>query len=246
VDVREKKKLPRLAEGETGEDGSLWVWIAFAAQQRLILALVVGPRTQGSANELIRRTASVLIGRLPIFASDGLDHYGVALFDRWHLEVPQPRTGRPGRPRHPAKATVAELRYVQLVKHREARRLVSVTKRVIHGEAADIDPRQITTSLIERLNLTLRQENAVLRRKTLAFAKDEQDLHAHLALYVAYYHFVRPHLSLRRALPSPTPVHGRVLRKWERRTPAMAAGITEQVWSLRELLAFQSAITSID
>ena len=117
---------------------------------------------------------------------------------------------------------------------------------MIHGEAADIDPRQITTSLIERLNLTLRQENAMLSRKTLAFAKDEQDLRAHLALYVAYYHFVRPHLSLRLQLPTPIPVQGRVLRKWERRTPAMAAKITERVWSLRELLVFQPAITSID
>ncbi|MBA7571776.1 hypothetical protein ES708_13544 [subsurface metagenome] len=123
MDVREKKKLPRLAEGQTGEDGSLWVWIAFAAKQRLILALVVAPRTQAGAGELIARTASVLVGRLPLFVSDGLDQYGVALFDRWHIEVPQPRTGRPGRPRNPQKVAVPELRYAQLVKHREARRL---------------------------------------------------------------------------------------------------------------------------
>jgi len=171
----------------------------------------------------------------------------VALFDRWHLEVPYPSTGSPGRPRNPAKVSLPELRYVQLVKHREGRcGFVSVTKRVVHGEAADIDPLQITTSLIERLNLTLRQENAMLSRKTLAFAKDEDDLRAPLALYAAYYHFVRPHLSLRCRLSSPTPVRGRVLRMWERRTPAMAAGITGRVWPLRELLAFQPAKTSIE
>lgn len=210
----------------------------------MILALVVAPRTQAGAGELIARTASVLVGRLPLFVSDGLDQYGVALFDRWHIEVPQPRTGRPGRPRNPQKVAVPELHYAQLVKHREARRLVSVTKRVVHGEAADIDPGQITTSLIERLNLTLRQENAILSRKTLAFAKEEQDLRAHLALYVAYYHFVRPHSSLRVQLPSPIPTQGRVLRKWERRTPAMAAGITQRVWSLRALLVFRVTITA--
>lgn len=207
---------------------------------------MLAPRTQAGADGLIGRTASVLVGRLPLFVSDGLDQYGVALFDRWHIEVPQPRTGRAGRPRNPQKVAVPELRYAQLVKHREGRRLVSVTKRVIHGEAADIDPRQITTSLIERLNLTFRQENAILRRKTLAFAKDEQDLRAHLALYVAYYHFVRPHSSLRVELASPVPVQGRVPRKWERRTPAMSAGIAERVWSLRDLLTFRPAITSID
>jgi hypothetical protein len=212
----------------------------------LILALVVAPRSQVGADELIARTASVLVGRLPLFVSDGLDQYGVALLDRWHIEVPQPRTGRPGRPRNPVKAAVPELRYAQLVKHRQGRRLLSVSKRLIHGQAADIDPEQITTSLIERLNLTLRQENAILSRKTLAFAKEEQDFRAHLALYVAYYHFVRPHFSLRVQLSKPIPVQGRVLRKWERRTPAMAAGITQWVWSLRELLVFQPAITSRD
>ena len=65
-----------------------------------------------------------------------------------------------------------------------------------------------------------------------------------LALYVAYYHFVRPHSSLRVQLPSPIPTQGRVLRKWERRTPAMAAGITQRVWSLRALLVFRVTITA--
>ena len=212
----------------------------------MILALVVGPRTQTSADELIGRTASVLVGRLPLFASDGLDQYGVALFDRWHGEVPQPRTGRRGRPSNPTKVVLPELRYVQVVKHREGRRIVSVTKRVVYGEAKDIDLSQISTSLIERLNLTLRQENAMLSRKTLAYAKQEDDLRAHLALQVAYYHFVRPHLSLRRRLSRAVPVHGRVRRKWEQRTPAMVAGITDRVWSLRDLLVSQPAITSID
>lgn len=212
----------------------------------MILALVVGPRTQGSADKLISRSASVLVGRLPLFVSDGLDQYGVALFDRWHVEVPHPQTGRPGRPRKPAKVALPELRYAQVVKHREGRRLVSVSKRVIHGSPADIDPRQITTSLIERLNLTLRQENAMLSRKTLAFAKDEDELRAHLALQVAYYHFVRPHLGLRRRLPSPTPVRGRTSRIWEQYTPAMAAGITHHAWSLRELLRYRVAETSMN
>lgn len=96
--------------GATGEDGSIWVWIAFAAEQRLILALVVAPCTQAGADELVGRTASVLIGDLPLFLSDGLDQYGLALFDRWHTEVPQPRTGRPGRPRNPQKVAAPELR----------------------------------------------------------------------------------------------------------------------------------------
>jgi len=147
--------------------------------------------------------ANVLVGRLPLFASDGLDQYGVALFDRWHVEVPCPRTGKPGRPRGPAKHPHPDLRYVQVVKKREGRKLVAVSRRVVHGDKESVKRGDICTSLIERLNLTLREDNAPLARKTLAFAKNEDELRAHLALYVAYYHFVRPHRSLREELPQP-------------------------------------------
>lgn len=224
----------------------MWVWIALAAEQRLILALVVGPRTQVSANELAERMASVLVGRLPLFSSDGLDQYGVALFDRWHVEVPYPRTGKRGRPRKPAKVALPELRYAQVVKQREGRRIVSVSKRVVHGKADEIAPSDISTSLIERLNLTLRRENAELSRKTLAFAKDEDELRAHLALQVAYYNFVRPHMSLRCRLRRPMRVRGRTRRLWDQRTPAMAADLTDRIWSLRDLLTYQPAITATD
>lgn len=77
-----------------------------------MLSLVVGPRTQDSADELVGRMANVLVGRLPLFASDGLDQYGVALFDRWHVEVPYPPTGKRGRPRNPAKHPDPDLYYV--------------------------------------------------------------------------------------------------------------------------------------
>ena len=206
--------------------------------------MVVGPRTQPSANKLVARTASVLLGRLPLFASDGLAQYEVALLKRWHMEVPYPRTGRRGRPRKPAQIPLPELRYGQVVKQRDGRRLVSVTRRVVYGTPAEIDPRQISTSLIERLNLTLRQENAALSRKTLAFAKDEDELRAHLALQVAYCNLVRPHLSLRHRLPHPIRIRGRTRRHWEKRTPAMAASITDRVWTLRDLLTYRPAITT--
>lgn len=205
--------------------------------------MVLGPRTQPSADELIARTASVLVGRLPLFISDGLDQYGTALFDRWHVEVPYPRTGKPGRPRKPAKVAPPDLRYAQVVKRRKGQRIVSVTKRVVHGDVDEIDPSDITTSLVERLNLTFRQENAALSRKTLAFAKDDDELRAHLALEVAYYHFVRPHLGLREPVDLNT-ANEPSARRWQKRTPAMAAQLTDRVWSLRELLTYRPAETA--
>lgn len=210
-----------------------------------MLSLVVGPRTQDSADELVGRMANVLVGRLPLFASDGLDQYGVALFDRWHVEVPYPPTGKRGRPRNPAKHPDPDLCYVQVVKKREGRKLVAVSRRVVYGDPESVKRADICTSLIERLNLTLREDNSALARKTLAFAKDEDQLRAHLALYVAYYHFVRPHRSLREKLPQPVPVRGKTCRIWQPRTPAMSATLTDHLWSLRELLTHSPALPSL-
>jgi len=177
-----------------------------------------------------------------LFVSDGLDSYGVALLDRYHVNVSHCPTGKRGRPRLPEKQPAPDLRYAQVVKKRERGRVVSVTKRIVYGDDSTIVSKDITTSLVERLNLTLRRENSTLQRKTLSFAKDEDELKAHLALQVAYYHFVRPHLSLREKVVNSA--DNKVSRRWQKRTPAMSAKITEHVWSLRELLTFRPYITS--
>jgi len=65
--------------------------------------------------------------------------------------------------------------------------LVSVTKKIVYGDPQSISSKDICTSLVERLNLTLRRENSTLQRKALSFAKDEDEFNAHLALQVAYY-----------------------------------------------------------
>lgn len=204
--------------------------------------MVVGPRTPQNARHLIQRTAYVLCGKLPLFVSDGWDGYGVALLEQYHLQVSYPRTGKRGRPRLEKKRPVADLRYAQVVKKREKGRVVSVSKRIVYGDPVTIDPREINTSLIERLNLTLRRENAALQRKTLSFAKDENELKAHVAFQVAYYHFVRPHLSLRERVRGEEQEHS--TRRWRKRTPAMAGKITDHIWSLRELLTSRLIITS--
>ena len=168
---------------------------------------------------------------MPLFVSDGLDSYGVALLDRYHVMVTYPPTGKRGRPRAPEKRPIPELRYAQVVKKREGRRLISVSRRIVYGDAQSIDSQEICTSLVERLNLTLRRENSTLQRKALSFAKDEDELKAHLALQVAYYHFVRPHLSLREEIPADS--EKKPACRWRKRTPAMSAKITNHVWSPR-------------
>jgi len=71
-------------------------------------------------------------------------------------------------------------------------------------------------------------------------SKDENGLRQQLALYHVYHNFCLPHSSLRQALPQPAPTHGTgSAKRWRPQTPAMAAGVTDHVWTLREVLLYR-------
>ena len=93
---------------------------------------------------------------------------------------------------------------------------------------------------VERNNLTVRQHSRRLGRKVNAFSKDRDYLAHQLTLAFAYYHFVIPHRSLRQRLPKPIPTKGprATYKKWREVTPAMAAALTDHVWTMDELLSF--------
>jgi transposase-like protein len=93
---------------ELSEDGRPWVWISFAPEFRLILAVCVGPRTFSSALQLIQMTAAVVLG-VPCFFSDGFSCYLPALVEVYHSLKTFARTGQPGRPRKPLKEPHPEL-----------------------------------------------------------------------------------------------------------------------------------------
>jgi hypothetical protein len=160
--------------------------------------------------------------------------YGIALTEQYHVTVNFPKTGKRGRPRKPKKVPRPDLRYAQVVKYREGGRVVEVTKRVVLGNEEDIPDEQISTSHIERQNLNFRHENKRLSRKTPAFSKKNEPLDDHMKVYRTYYNFCRPHLAL--VVPQRERVNGNVFRLKRKRTPAMSAGLTDHVWSLRELL----------
>ena len=98
----------------------------------------------------------------------------------------------------------------------------------------------INTSFVERDNLTQRQSNRRLTRKTNGFSKELNWFEKQLWLSLAYYHLIVPHKSLRRKLKTPEPTRGSGSKKtWEPVTPAMAAGITDHIWGTRELLSYR-------
>ena len=96
------------------------------------------------------------------------------------------------------------------------------------------------TSYVERHTLTQRQSNRRLTRRTHGFSKDLSWCERQLWLSLAYYHLALPHRRLRQLLPEPEPTRGTgSLRCWQPVTPAMAAKLTDHVWTTTELLSFR-------
>lgn len=235
--------------------GDAWVWIAFAPACRLIVAFVVGPRSQASTNLLLERVAHVTEQRPSFFTSDQLAEYRTALlhvYGQWYQPA---RKGSCGRFPAPRRVAPPDLVYAQVVKQREAGRVVAVSHKVVFGSTEAVQAclahssasTTINTSFVERDNLMLRQHNRRLTRKTNGFSKELPWLEKQLWLSLAYYHLVLPHTSLRVALDAPEPTRGAgSARRWRSITPAMAAGLTDRVWTMTDLLSFRVPATFLD
>jgi IS1 family transposase len=223
---------------QDADDGRQWVWLSDAPEFRLMLATVVGPRTSETALALIRKTARIVLG-IPACFSDGFSAYLQALIACYHTLKTCPRTGDPGRPKHPVKEPHPDLVYGQIVKKKRKGRVSEITTRILCGaERFAKLGLSISTTLLERLNLTFRQSLAPLVRKTLSFSKEREHLEQQVCFFQAFYNVARPPMSLREDINA----HAREFEpRWRPRTPAMAAGLTDHVWTFRELLTVKFA-----
>lgn len=228
------------AAGESlppSEDGRQWVWVSFAPEFRLMIAAIVGPRTLNTAKEVVAATKARVAG-IPAFFSDGFTCYQAALIAAFHIVTTFARTGQRGRPRKPRCEPHPDLVYGQLVKQKQHGKLLTLSTRVVLGadRLAQLGC-TISTALVERVNLTLRQALAPLARKTSSFCKDRERLRQRVVFFQAFYNVARPHMSLRQPLPLHERTHhGAIRPRWQARTPAMAAGVTDHLWTFRELL----------
>lgn len=223
-----------------------WVWAGMASDSKLLVATVVGERSLMCAQLLIHAIAVALApGVIPLFLSDQLAHYATALLTHFGHWVETPRRCQRGARPKPRWEPLPGLNYAQVVKRRVKGRVVEVTQRVVFGSASAIAAilnqagHKVNTAFGERLNLTLRMHIPALGRKVLSFAKTTAGLMQQVNLTRAYYNFCLPHRALRLALPEPLPTRGNGSpKRWQARTPAMAAGITDHVWTMKELLLF--------
>jgi len=198
VGAKEKNVTP---EQKAQGWGDVWTWTAIDADTKLIASWFVGPRDVKSAWWFMRDLTSRIISRIQL-TTDGFGAYRQAVYDAFSSEID----------------------YAQLVKvygmpHEGAVRyspsqLLSMTKEVIRGNP---DPKHVSTSFVERSNLSMRMSMRRFTRLTNGFSK-KVDNHAHaVALYFLHYNFARIHGTLRV-------------------TPAMAAGLSDHVWSLEEIV----------
>lgn len=217
---------------QDGGKGVSWVAMALCVPSRLWLGAEESPRRDKAlARAVLARVKAAAAGPI-LFVTDGWGAYKEAAKRAFRSpERALPRDGSPskGRPRLVAWAGRV---LGQVVKRREKRRVVSVERRLLEGTEAELAERiertqgvgGLNTAYIERLNATFRARLSALVRRTRALARRQELLHAGVFLIGSVYNFCTVHQSLSQEGP---------------RTPAMAAGITDHRWSVKELLGYR-------
>jgi IS1 family transposase len=226
------------------ERSPAWVWTAMEPDSKLLLVIDVGPRTLEMAQRVVHRVVQVLAPHcIPLCVTDGLKEYGTALlahFGSWRHPARRRNQGPLPTPRW---MPLPALLYAQVVKSYRRRRIVGVKYRVVFGAMERVQQvlgacgRQINTAFVERLNLDLRQRGAAVGRRVNTLCQGEEGMQQQLAVFHAYHNFVLPHASLRQPLLVPVSTNGTgSAKRWRPCTPAMAAGLTDHVWTLQEVL----------
>ena len=196
----------RLQPGAPAEWGDAYVWIALDSTTKMVISYYVGKRDRESAHEFLRDFSQRIEGRFQL-TTDGL---------KWYIPAVE-------------KYLSGQVDFAQLIKmysshdisgpewYGTASRVVGTYQSVQDGRP---DPRYISTSHIERSNLTLRMQLRRFTRLTNAHSRKLANLKHAIALYMAWYCFCRPHQTLRC-------------------TPAMESQLATHIWTVEELLSWQ-------
>jgi transposase-like protein len=217
--------------------GTLWLAMAMMVPTRLWLGGVVSRhRDLSLIRALVAQVRAVALCRPLLVAVDGLASYVTAFQQAFRTGLP--RYGQVGRAKLRAWT---ELAIVQVVKHRQNGRL-SIQRRIVQGAPAIVAQLVelsqgrggINTAYIERLNATFRQRLASLARRTRALVRQPETLHLGMYVIGCVYNFCTYHDSLRQ--PFYLAKGG---QRWLRRTPAIAAGLTDHCWTVEELFKFR-------
>jgi IS1 family transposase len=218
--------------------GDYWDHVAFDPEHKLVVSVVPGDRSIENAEAVVadfhRRTGGRV---MRLMTTDGYPAYETAILHTYGESVLPPRTGRPGRPEAPHPAVPKGLNYATVEKRREKGRVVEIICRIIFGTLTAVlaalkrsaVSRAINTSFVERYHATDRHRNARKARKTYRFSKDWRQHEAVTYFTIYSYNFCWPVKTLRVRRDDGS---------WQARTPAMAAGLADHIWTLSEWLKF--------
>ena len=206
------KNVPEQHVGEFGY-GDVWTWTAIDPDSKLVPAWLVGPRDEYAAYDFIADLRSRLAGRVQI-TTDGFRAYIPAIDDVFGADADYAQLVKTYGVETSEDASATARRY-------SPNKVTAQEVRVIRGAP---DPERISTSYVERNNLTMRMSMRRFTRLTNAFSKKVANHAAMVSLHFMAYNFARPHMAL-----------------GKNRTPAMAAGVADHVWTVQEIAGLLGA-----
>jgi IS1 family transposase len=204
----------------------MWTFTAICPENKLIFAHLAGKRTKENAQRLVAMVRNRTRSRIKYITTDGSEIYPEVIrhiFGKFILGSSRRKLPR-------------GFCYAQVIKHIEKGRCVEVKRKIVFGNKQTLDRKlersristTINTSFIERSNLTMRQHNKRVERRSQGYSKMKEFLVRQNSLSIAYYNFCLPHFSL-------------YYLKEDRKmynTPAMEAGLTDHAWSMMELISY--------
>jgi len=200
------KNIPEEKQGEWGY-GDVWTWTAIDADTKLVPSFLVGTRDGGTAYTFVHDLADRLRGRVQL-TTDGYRAYLEAVEDAFGSEIDYAMLVK----LYGTDPAAPETRYGPA-------KCLGCRRDAISGRP---DPAHVSTSFVERQNLTMRMSMRRFTRLTNAFSKKVQNLEHAVALHFMHYNFARVHQTLRV-------------------TPAMEAGVSNHVWSIDEIVGLLAA-----
>ncbi|MGN6556846.1 MAG: IS1 family transposase, partial [Solirubrobacterales bacterium] len=200
-----QKNVPEQFKGTPGY-GDVWTFTALCADTKLVPSWLVGERTADDAEVFLTDLASRLEGRIQL-STDGHRIYEGTVGPAFRHNVDWAQIQKQF-----AAAGGEKGKYSPAV-------CIGTKRRVLKG---DPDPDRISTSYVERQNLTMRMGMRRFTRLTNGFSRKVENLAHAVSLHFMHYNFARPHRSLKERYP---------------RTPAMAAGVADHIWTLEEIAA---------
>lgn len=235
--VGKKEQRCDAAEPADRACGDRWDHTAVDSEASLLLDLIPGKRTEASCRQIVEQVRARTDGRTDLLlTSDEHASYETAIREVYGVETPEPARRGPGRAPKPRPTVPANLCYATVRKTRQKGRVTHVVRTLVFGTVAllqwllarSLVSSKINTSFVERHNGTDRHQNARKARKTLCFSK-QTDTHDAVSFFVAFsYNFCWPVRTLRERTETVGPP----------RTPAVAAGLADHIWSPAEWLTY--------